>query len=706
MPLVDQQPVSSNSVTGLVSYHRSSLNQPIYLRLRLALSLNLRRQIFIAVCDDVQLRDRFAAKLQADLETSPLNFGVEESKPKYATNGNSSMNGKADDLPNLVTLNFDLSNPNLLEQIHHWRSTNPRRIKSAFDPITSFQIVGIERLTRQPVHLQRDFLNSLQTLAHQFATVDFNLVLWVSRPWCRSILQSVPEFWQWHTGVFEFEGDPTPVGESKHIPQVIHSPAVSRQPSAVNLQPSVVRSQPLPIPAKSQVDLEITDLVLASVEQEIAATEAASPREVEHSSEPLRILQHLEALHLEQASAAVLSAAYQQLGDCYRTRLEQGSSSIEGLTIAIRAYEQALRLLEPDSPELPNLLNDIGNLYWMLSRESTDQAVPNLEKAINAYQCALGKIDPETRSQTYAMIQNNLGSVYSDRAYREDPVENLQQAIEAYQNVLMVRSATDDPSRYAATQNNLGTAYWNLAQYKTPILNLQGAIAAYIKALHHYDSEREPLHYAMIQNNLGTAYWNLSQCPRSHDPSEQLNATPEDFLMLAIGAYRIALIYRTLESAPAANAATQNNLGTAYWHLANLPSTHYDDRSHHLHSAIAAYQEAIAAARSFATVGASSSLTFDVWAAHNNLGSAYYQLATDDRASLDAKTRSHYLESSLFHHVQAVQGWQEKPDFYQNAMTHLVQTVRTLHDRQGIQGQNLAFSKIPAPLIPTVMKQL
>ncbi|NJK52767.1 MAG: hypothetical protein HC936_07945 [Leptolyngbyaceae cyanobacterium SU_3_3] len=48
-------------------------------------------------------------------------------------------------------------------------------------------------------------------------------------------------------------------------------------------------------------------------------------------------------------------------------------------------------------------------------------------------------------------------------------------------------------------------------------------------------------------------------------------------MLLAIGAYRIALIYRTLEVAPSAYAATQNNLGTAYWHLANQPSTHYEE---------------------------------------------------------------------------------------------------------------------------------
>ncbi len=704
MPLVDDQPASSNPVTELVSQNLSSLNQPIYLRLRLALSLNLRRQILIAVCDNVRLRDRFAARLQADLETSPLNFGAEELKPGHIHSD------KADN-PKLVTLNLSQVNPDVLEQIHHWRSSQPWRMKSAFDPITSFQMIGVESLTRQPVQIQREFLNSLQQLAHQFATIDFNLVLWVSRPWCRSILQSVPEFWQWHTGVFEFEGDPTPVGKDKGkgARGIIQAPTLSPQPSIAKSAPLPKPiPKPIPLPERSQAELDIADLVLAAIEQEVSESETNHPVNLEHSGEPLRILQQLEALHLDRASAADFSAAYQSLGDCYRERIEQGNSSPQFLTIAILAYEQVLHLLEPDSFDRPDVLNDIGNLYWMLSRQLTDQALLNLEKAINVYQLALDQIDPETRSQTYAMIQNNLGSAYSDRAYREDPAENLQLAISAYQNALMHRSATEDPSRYAATQNNLGTAFWNLAQHKAPISNLQSAIAAYIEALHHYDSEQEPLHYAMIQNNLGTAYWNLSQCRQSHDLAESLSATQEDFLMLAIGAYRIALIYRTLELAPAANAATQNNLGTAYWHLANLSSTDYEDRSQHLHNAIKAYKEAIAAAHSLSATDPSHApvLTFDLYAAHNNLGSAYHQLATDDRATLETETRSQYLEAALSHHVQAVQGWREKPEFCESAMAHLVQTVKTLHDRQGIQGQTLAFSKIPAQLLPTVMKQL
>ena len=700
MLLVDDQSVSGHPVTELVSRNLSSLNQPIYLRLRLALSLNLRRQILIAVCDDLRLRDRFATKLQTDLETSPLNFGVEELRSGHIHNR------KADD-SKLVTLTLSLANPDVLAQIHHWRSSKPWRMKSAFDPITSFQMIGVESLTRQPVQIQREFLNSLQQLAHQFATVDFNLVLWVSRPWCRSILQSVPEFWQWHTGVFEFEGEPTPVGKDKRAKGIIQSPTLNPQSSIPKVSAPLPKLS-APLLARSQAELDLANLVLADIEQEVSESEAHHLLNSEHSGEPLRILQHLEALHLDRAPAADLSLAYQQLGDCYRERVEQGNSSPQRLTIAILAYEQVLRLLEPASFDRPDVLNDIGNLYWMLSRQSADQALLNLEKAINAYQLALDQIDPETRSQTYAMIQNNLGSAYSDRAYRENPAENLQLATAAYQNALRYRSAADDPSRYAATQNNLGTAYWNLAQHRAPISNLQSAIAAYIEALHHYDSEQEPLHYAMIQNNLGTTYWNLSQCQQGHDLAESLSATQEDFLMLAIAAYRIALIYRTLESAPAANAATQNNLGTAYWHLANLASTHSEDRSQYLHHAITAYKDAIAAAHYLSVAGTSHApaLTFDLYAAHNNLGSAYHQLAIDDRATLETAQRSRYLESALSHQVQAVQGWREKPEFCESAMAHLVQTVRTLHDRQGIQGQTLAFSKIPAQLLPTVMKQL
>jgi tetratricopeptide (TPR) repeat protein len=738
MTFVDCQPASSNPVTELVSQNRSSLNQQIYLRLRLALSLNLRRQIFLAVCDDVELRDRFAIQLRTDL----TNHSSSEIERNGGRSGNGTTAASLQANPSrIVSLGLNLPNPDVLGQINHWLTQHSANRPDHWVP--TFQIVGIEALTRQPVHIQHAFLDSLQRFAKQRSTLEFNLVLWVSRPWCRSIQQSVPEFWRWHTGIFEFEGDPAPISERKNkgtgdqgsrkisapsslpakrnevlpLTKRVEAPAPVRKAeqslsSSLSPPPSSLNSEPQPSKPKtpinrSRADSEFADLVLASVMQDVEQADGTSLDQIptDHPSlEPMRLLQHLEELQLDQAPPASLAAAYRQLGDWYRDRVEQGHTSQSNLSITIRAYEQVLRFLEPTSSQVPDVLNDVGNLYWMLSRCPTaaDLALPHLEKALKAYQLALSKINPQTRPSTYAMIQNNLGSAYSDLAQRQNPAENLQQAITAYQLSLQYRQIEGDASRYAATQNNLGTAYWNLAQHQNPIDNLQQAIAFYSAALRQYDPDQEPLHYAMLQNNLGTAYWNLAQCAQG---SEQSDAAPGDFLQLAIGAYRIALMYRTLEAAPAAYAATQNNLGTAYWHLANQPSTHYEDAEGYLHHAIAAYKEAIAAVDYLVTTSAPA-LTFDRFSTHNNLGSAFYQLATAAHAELDTQQRSAYLEASLSHHVQALHGWQEKPDFYATALNCIVQNIRAFHERSGIQGQTLALSKIPATLIPAVMKQL
>jgi hypothetical protein len=54
-------------VTDTASHKVSSWNRQTYQRLKLALSLGLRRQLFVAVCDDLSLRNRLAGKLHAEL---------------------------------------------------------------------------------------------------------------------------------------------------------------------------------------------------------------------------------------------------------------------------------------------------------------------------------------------------------------------------------------------------------------------------------------------------------------------------------------------------------------------------------------------------------------------------------------------------------------------------------------------------------------
>ncbi|MBW4421011.1 MAG: tetratricopeptide repeat protein [Myxacorys californica WJT36-NPBG1] len=729
MSPVDQS-VFRSPVTKLAS-HSSSLNHHIYLRLRLALSLNLRRQIFIAVCDDVGLRNQFAAHLQSDLSSPALSADISftvapnrhgaisakhttEHNTKHNTNGAATQdsassdanrpdaNRPADTTPRLIPLALELENPDVLGQMGLWLSQNsiPDVDRSR---ILGFQITGVEHLTRQPAHIQRAFLDSLQGIATQRfqgelalqSSLNFNLVLWVTRPWCRSIQQSAPDFWHWHTALFEFEGDPTPEREFDGVCAIVPD----RDLSAT-------------LPRQSLIDSEFRALVLATLKQD-GELQSGLASANEHSAidllndpslQPVRLLQQIEKLHRDRASSDLVGTAYRELGDWYRDCAQQPQAAPSTYSVAIRAYEQSLRFIPSKSAQVSDILNDIGNLYWMMARASA-QPMVNLEKALKAYQFALERTDAETQPEICAMLLNNLGSVYSDLSYRDAPVENLQQAIAAYQSCLQYRVAEEDPSRYAATQNNLGTAFWNLAQHQQTAVNLQQAIAAYNEALRYYDPEREPLHYAMLQNNLGTAYWTLSQCDEA---MEALGTLAEDFLLLAIGAYRVALVYRTLEAAPVAFAATQNNLGTAYWHLANQPTTHYEDRQNYLHCAIAAYQDSLSAVQYLSNAGTSPApaLSFDASATHYNLGAACYQTAIDDRAPLSSSDRSSYLETALQHHVQALHGWQNNPDFYSNALSAIVQTVRTFHDRFGIQGQTLALSRVPANLLPSIMKEL
>lgn len=737
----------------------SETNQTIYSQLKLSLSLRLRRQVFLAVCDDLALRNHLAARLQSEL-----------AYPAPAENGQGQ--GRSSGCPQLVSLKLNLRNPNPMAQIAHWLTHHLPPSGASALPTIGFQILGVEQLTRQPAPGQRRFLSHLQEIEFYLPSLESSLLLWLSRPWLRSVQQSAPAFWEWHTALFEFEGDPTPIlTSSTPLPQPDRAPASSRQlaqtveavqaaapvvpqseatlldilnhdlaqldheqshqtvalaatpkvveadtesrdtsspsPSSESPPPSLPPTSPPPTsPPSSPLTqtgsaLDLTDLVLAAAAQDPLCDKHAAA---------LQLLQRTEQLQEQQAPAAALAAAYHGLGNLYRDRIEQGYSDSQTLTIAIRAYEQTLEWLDGSSSLWPDVLNDLGNLYWMLSRGATQPAptLTYLQQAVTTYQLALTRTNPQTRLQTYLMIQNNLGSAYGDLARLEQTAENLQQSIAAYEEVLRYRTLTEDPARYAATQNNLGTAYWNLAQHQQPLKHLQQAIAAYQEALQYYSSDRDPLHYAMIQNNLGTAYWNLAQHLKPSVNGKEGNGelSPVSLLRQAIAAYQTALTYRTLKAVAAAHAATQNNLGTAYWHLAIAPETSSENRQEFLKRATTAYKIALNTAQQLLASGKSAALTFDPASTQSNLGLAYYQLAVNRDSGWDVTKRSQHLELALNHHLLALQGWAHQPNFYQTALGHVIQTVRTFYSEFGIQGQTLAMSRIPAQLLSEVMQRL
>lgn len=737
----------------------SSSNQQIYQRLKQAIDLNLRRQIFIAACDDLWLRDCLAARLEAEL--APPETG-EISHPSI-------------DYPRFVSLQLDLGDPNPWGTIAAWLTEHPPRPNSrGYIRLPGFQILGTEHLTRQPATIQWSFLSYLRDIETHLQMWESTLLLWVSRPWLSSIEQSAPEFWHWRTGVFEFEGEPTPAkGEFGDSEDLEDAEDLGFSGNLGNLRDKgelgerlLTSSLPgqFPIPNSSiphssssilnPKSVEIADLVLAAASEELEAENNTASGE---NLQPLQTLQYIELLQEHQCCSEVLALTYQSLGNFYRDRILAGDASQQNLTIAIRAIEQVIAYLEldrnsqenqPPTPEcarlidqlkqnltfddpgsnslppISDLLNDLGTLYWMLSRNRTaglnaSDPVFCLERSIALYQEGLNKTDAETERQTRARLNKNLGIASADLARYQDKTNNLQQAVAAYQQALLDLDSGTEPQQYAAAQNNLATAYWNLAQDGQPlakpserIVHLKNAIAAYSQALTCYSPEREPLNYAGVQNNIGTACWNLCQ----YEPSEIL-------LVRAIAAYREALKYRTRELVPAAAAATQNNLGTAYWHLANQ-FQQKRTRTESLQQAISAYEAAV----DIATELDRTQLTFDPLAARNNLGLAHYQLATDPDFASDKTAQTRHLEAALHHQLQACAGglqhlhnkgltYEDKlnpqapanslsADSRQTALSSIVKTIRAFYSECGLQGQNLALSQVPGDLLPEILRRL
>lgn len=722
----------------------SSSNQQIYQRLKQAIELNLRRQIFIAACDDLWLRDCLAARLQAELAQTETGYSQES----------------AIDYPRFVSLELNLSNPNPWGAICGWLSEHPPPQQALRNGrLPGFQILGTEHLTRQPAAIQWSFLSNLRDIDAHLQMWESTVLLWVSRPWLSSIEYSAPEFWQWRTGIFEFEGEPTPAkgdfgdsedsfeaGDVGHSRKLRNSAELGEKLliSGVSEQSQTPDSPPAIGNPKS---VEVADLVLAAAAVELESENQSASGE---NLLPLQTLQYIELLQEHECCSEALALAYQGLGNFYRDRILPSDGSSQNQIVAIRAFEQVIAYLSLDrqlpqnqqhTPEcerlidrlkqnltqygyesnslapIAELLNDLGTLYWMQSRNRTagdpqDDPIFCLERSIALYREGLNKIDAGAGPQTRGLLNKNLAIASADLARYQDKTENLQQAVAAYKRALLDLNRETAPQQYAAAQNNLATAYWNLAQDGEPIVHLKSAIAAYTEALSCYSPETEPLYYAGVQNNLGTACWNLSQ----HQPSELL-------LVRAIAAYREALKYRTRELVPAASAATWNNLATAYWHLAGQQEDS-DAQIASLQQAILGYETSLDIAQELDR----TQLTFDINATRNNLGLAHYQIATNPDAAADKAAQTRHLEAALHHQLQvcALSGQHlpdkgliygdklnlqpasnsQAADSRQTALSYIVKTIRAFYSECGLQGQNLALSKVPGDLLPEILRRL
>ncbi len=792
------------TVTAAVSLNSQTYlghNQEVYQELRLALQLKLRRQLLVAVCDDVALQRQVAQRLETNFSPLPETVPVApEVRVRQLT---------------LVTLTLDGDRPDLVREVLLWLKQQ-RRQQGRLPTLPIFQIVGIDQLTRQSPTVQNRFLASLVRVDALLTQLDCRLVVWVSRPWLGKIRQSVPGFWRSRSGLFEFMGEPSlqpgslvstsaplspvkpsPAGNRPDLWRVLRddlstfeqpaAPAPATAPGGPGPNPPAPDISELagpapdapapngpgpkerngaapllalstlldqgyaaaasgqgyggldggvfssvvmpPVPATTAAALaalqpaEVTPLSpdppSAPAEspsiptpspqpspspKSAAATAALQlPADLAQDAELVSLWRYTQSLVEQQAGPLTLARAYLTLGQLGRDRVTIGEPAPGGLEFVTAAYDQAVAGLPEGTPDWCDALNDLASLHWLQGQQAgTADPAPWLWRSVTTYEKALQGGQEAIPADTLGRIYGNLATVYGLLANLDRPTFCLEKAVEAYRHGLEHTPAERSPVDYANGQNSLGAIHWRLAQQgdeavpgdKGPQHHLSQAIVAYTEALRYQTAQAAPLDYAMIQNNLGIAYWSLAQ-----------HQQPVFLLERAIAAYQTALTYRTVAAAPAGCAATANNLGTTYWDLAQQPAVQGDRRLVTLQQAAAAYETAMNAAEIVLTSSPAAVLGFDLWATCHSAGVVHDQLA-QALPEAQAEARQDHLAAALRHYLRAYQGWRDRPQQLDLLITALVYNIHLNFEIFGIPGQQTALSQLPGDLLPQVLRRL
>lgn len=621
----------------------SAPNQETFRRLELALSLNLRRQIWFAICDDLSLRNQLANGLHIHLNQGALA-------------------GLGHGYPQLVTLDLDLTDPHFTSQVSQWLLKYPPNRYQANIP--GFQLIGVERLTRQPALVQRLFLSYLQNIDRHLPTLEASLLLWVSRPWCFSIQQSAPEFWQWRTGVFEFVSELTaPSATTGSLTRPEANGTLTSNPVSLfaesekgdGLKPlthsreklppdpvvvlshgkedepetpphSNLVSTESPIHDASLIDSPSSDLIEGSTpiqppEGELSqsieviknngvSSPSIDPPEVGAQPPPIDDSNDLSRI----AASALLNEL---------SRLVLATLPVNAQQWAKQKYGVINHRTHPES-----LILEDGSFVPASPTDPTDNPLDEseMEPILLLWQLQ----DDHNRTQEPTALVNGylaLGNFYRQQIEQGDVNHNtLKIAILTYEQAAhwLGQAITEEPDEVLATlapgfwsdlYNDLGNFYWMLSRCMPSLAEeapaLQKAIDSYHHALHYLRPDpTQPDHilnspsYGMIHNNLGGVYSDLA---RTHAPINNLQQ--------AICSYLEALRYRPAEVEPLKYASTQNNLGTAHWNLAQ-----YEQPKLNLKQAVISYTEALKYYDP-----ETEPVNFAMM--KNNLGTAYWNLA-------------------------------------------------------------------------------
>ncbi|MEM6501163.1 MAG: hypothetical protein AAF685_04915 [Cyanobacteria bacterium P01_C01_bin.89] len=736
----------------------SEWNQKTYDRLKQSLGLDLRRQVFVAVCDDLVVRAHLSQRLIRDRA-----MGTH----------------RGELISQVVTVTLDAQRPSLQQSIfdgfQQYRHTNQhyRPMPQGYltssaanhDPVV--QLFGIEDLTRQSAHIQRQFLQNLNQLPKRPLPAAGALILWVTRPWANSICQSAPDFWQWHTGFFEFDGDPRPFDPEA-------DDDVSSQPS---FQPQLDPIQAFPwqdSPGSDAAGVDSTEIT-ALLSQKLLPQRGEQVKDsqlaFQSASQPVSSQPAPNSFALNKSASnkpapnkpAPNQRAFNNASPKFPTDapvpnaldawlvLAQSAQGAPGdRRLMDRAIEIGHQLLADHRPTLfeqAQIYETLGHCHSARALTVTrDQRrrlgdthqraiARDLQKACDCFQWALKPLDKSLANRalerrdgqnnqllkrranllrTLAETQQSLvrygGASNADKVdqYQESAVKNYRQGIASqWLKIRRRRKFTDGDAQWLVqTYNSLGMAYW--AQGNGDRSNaasahrcFKRAVHAYLQGLGCYGNRRcsdsvlpTDYHYGTLQTNLGTAYLTLHRGDRN-----------PQWLDHAVTAYHAALNYRDRQQYPAAYAATCNNLGIAYralGHFAQRQDPHAEWT--YCQQGIAFYNEALA-------IESHIPVTFDRATAARHLAQLHQYLAqhglTSESASGmgDRSSADYHLGAAVEAYSHGLRhlskGASEHP-----LLNGLIATVKTLLRGSYGSSPQTVLAQVPSQWRPRVLKQL
>ncbi|NEQ35067.1 MAG: CHAT domain-containing protein [Okeania sp. SIO3I5] len=129
-----------------------------------------------------------------------------------------------------------------------------------------------------------------------------------------------------------------------------------------------------------------------------------------------------------------------ELGTCYKNLALKGEEREKNLTLAIKSYQDALRVISRESqPHFwANIKNSLGNAY---------QHNGQYQDAINSYQNALLVYTRKTFPTDYIKTVINIGNAHAKYEKLTDAFNSYQEAINVFEDLLYQLATDDDAKR-------------------------------------------------------------------------------------------------------------------------------------------------------------------------------------------------------------------------------------------------------------------